>query len=379
MVREAQERSDEAWMTRARQVAPTPGSVAPLPAVGCVIVAPDGREVATGATEPPGGPHAEAVALSRAGSRARGATLYTTLEPCAHHGRTPPCSDAIIAAGVARVVTAIEDPDPRVAGAGHARLRGASIELSIGPGAAEVGEDLAAYLHHRRTGRPLCILKTAMSLDARSAAADGTSQWITGSTARADAHHLRAESQAIVVGAGTALADHPSLTVRVPDSPPRTPPVRVLLDATGRVPALGPLFDPALAPTLVFTTERAADPAVTAWTGAGAKVEFVRAAPDGVGVDLLDVLGRLGADGALQVLVEGGPTLHAHLLGAGLVDRIVTYVAPVVLGADAPAAFSTPGPRSLSDAPRWSRCGYRPLGPDLRIDYEPVPAPGEGL
>lgn len=363
---------DEEWMATARRHARAAGDVVPLPAVGCVLVGADGTEIASGATEPPGGPHAEAAALAAAGTRARGATLYTTLEPCAHQGRTAPCADAIIAAGVARVVSAIEDPDPRVAGAGHQRLRAAGVEVTVGPGAAGVNEDLEAYLHHRRTGRPFCVVKTAMSLDARVAAADGTSQWITGVEARADAHRLRAGSQAIVVGAETAIVDQPSLTVRGADPAPRTPPTRVLLDSTGRVPAVGPLFDSELAPTAVFTTAGASVDAVAAWTGAGAKVETVRSGPHGRGVDLLDVLGRLGADGVLQVLVEGGPTLHASFLSAGLADRIVTYVAPLVLGVEGRPAFAIDGPATLADTPRWRVVHTASVGVDTRIDYEPV-------
>src|SRR5215211_5822293 len=227
---------------------------APNPWVGAVV-ARDGVVVGEGATEPPGGPHAEVVALRAAREAARGATVYVTLEPCVHHGRTPPCGDALIAAGVARVVVAAEDPDPRVAGEGIARLRAAGIDVTRGPRADAVVRQLAPYLHHRRTGRAFCLLKTATSVDGRTAAADGSSQWITGPIARADAHGLRADSQAIVVGAGTALADRPALTVRDIDPPVRVPPARVLLDARGRVPAAGPLFDTALAPTLVLTTD----------------------------------------------------------------------------------------------------------------------------
>jgi diaminohydroxyphosphoribosylaminopyrimidine deaminase/5-amino-6-(5-phosphoribosylamino)uracil reductase len=261
---------------------------APNPWVGCVLVDGDDTVVGEGTTEPPGSRHAEIVALAAAGDRARGGTAYVTLEPCAHHGRTPPCTDALVASGVARVVVGITDPDPNVAGRGLEDLRARGIDAVVAPDTvgAEVRRSLAPYLHHRRTGRAFCVLKTATSLDGRTAAADGTSQWITGPEARADAHELRADSQAIVVGAGTALADRPALTVREAGPPPlERPPLRVLLDARGRVPAAGPLFEVARAPTLVVTTERAPSAAVDAWRAAGAKVESVASAPSGAGVE----------------------------------------------------------------------------------------------
>ena len=208
---------------------------APNPWVGCVLVR-DGEVVGEGATQPPGGAHAETGALAQAGDRARGATAYVTLEPCSHHGRTPPCADALIAAGVCRVVAALVDPDPSVAGAGFARLRAAGVDVVTGVGAAEVARDLAPYLRHRRTGRPLVVAKIATSLDGRVAAADGSSQWLTSGAALADAHELRADSQAVVVGAGTAIADQPTLTARGVAVAPEHPPLRVVLDAQGAFP-----------------------------------------------------------------------------------------------------------------------------------------------
>src|SRR6184192_119629 len=210
-------------------------SASPNPWVGSVIE-PGGFE---GATQPPGGPHAEIVALQQAGEAARGATLVVTLEPCAHHGRTPPCVDAILAAGVARVVVGIEDPDPNVRGRGIARLREEGVEVEVGVCAAEVRAQLAPYLKHRNTGRPWVVLKLAASADGRTAAPDGSSRWITGEAARADAHRLRAESDAVIVGAATVRADDPSLTVRLADGPD---PLRVVL---GRAPR-GARVQPAL-------------------------------------------------------------------------------------------------------------------------------------
>jgi diaminohydroxyphosphoribosylaminopyrimidine deaminase/5-amino-6-(5-phosphoribosylamino)uracil reductase len=309
------------------------------------------------------------VALEAAGDQARGATAYVTLEPCSHHGRTGPCVEAILGSGIERVVVAVEDPDPRVHGRGLARLREAGVTVEVGPGAAEAADSLASYLHHRSTGRASCLVKTATSIDGRVTAADGSSQWITGDEARADAHDLRADSQAIVVGAGTALADRPALTVRLASGPVARPPLRVVLDARGRVPADGPLFDPALARTLVLTTAAAPAPVLEAWRSSGAEVEIIDAAPDGVGVDLGVVLGILGRYGVLSAMVEGGPTLHGSLLAGELVDRVVAYVAGVVLGPEGRATFAGPGPRTLSEAARLELLDARVFGPDVRLDY----------
>ena len=339
----------------------------PNPWVGCVVVA-GGTVVGEGATHPPGQAHAEAAALTAAGSRARDATAYVTLEPCAHHGRTPPCTDALIDAGVRRVVVALEDPDAHVAGRGLAALRDAGIDVVVGVGAPAARRSLASYLHHRRTGRAFCVAKTAVSIDGRAAARDGSARWITGPAARADAHAHRADSQAVVVGAGTALADQPHLTVRDAEPPPR-PPLRVLLDARGRVPATGPLFDTSVAPTLVLTT--AATPAATAdaWQAAGAKVEVVEAGPGGV--DLTEALTVLGRHGVLQALVEGGATLHGALWAAGLVDRLVVYVGATLLGADARPAFGAAGPPTIAAASRWTLLDVADLDGDVRLRYEP--------
>ncbi len=341
----------------------------PNPWVGCVVVDERGEIAGEGWHRGPGTPHAEAEVLAMAGERARGGTVYVTLEPCAHHGRTPPCADALISAGVRRVVVAVEDPDPRVGGRGLARLRAAGVDTELGTGAMAARRSLAPYLHHRRSGRAWCLVKTAMSLDGRVAAADGSSRWITGAVARADAHRIRAESQAVVVGAGTALADAPSLTARDVDAPIDRQPVRVLLDGRGRVPATGPLFDPVLAPTLVITTDAARPGAVDAWRAAGAKVETVPAVPGGVDLEaMLDLLGRLDV---LQAMVEGGPTVHGALLGRGLADRIVAYVAPKVLGPRAVPAFPQPDPGSIADGADWRLLSATTLGDDVRIEYEP--------
>jgi diaminohydroxyphosphoribosylaminopyrimidine deaminase/5-amino-6-(5-phosphoribosylamino)uracil reductase len=310
----------------------------PNPWVGCVIESPSG-ETFTGATEPPGGRHAEVVALDAAGEAARGATAWVTLEPCAHTGRTGPCADALIDAGVARVVVALEDPDSRVAGAGIDRLRAAGVEVEVGTLADAVRGQLAAYVKHRSTGRPWVVLKVGASLDGRTAAPDGSSQWITGGAARADAHQLRAESDAIVVGAGTVRADDPSLTVRNVEG---KDPIRVVLGAA----PVGAKVLPAL--------------------------EFSG--------DLGDLLDELGGRGVLQVLVEGGATVAGSFHRAGLVDHYVVYLAPVLFGGDdARPMFAGPGAETIADVWRGAITGVTPLGGDVRIDLSPVgPSPVTG-
>jgi diaminohydroxyphosphoribosylaminopyrimidine deaminase/5-amino-6-(5-phosphoribosylamino)uracil reductase len=302
-------------------------STSPNPWVGCVLEATDGR-VFEGATSPPGGPHAEAMALAAAGDAARGATAWVTLEPCSHEGRTPPCADALIDAGVTRVVVGIEDPDPKVRGAGIARLREAGIDVEVGVGADEVAEQLAPYVKHRTTGRPWVVLKLAASLDGRTAAPDGSSQWITGEAARADAHRLRAESDAVLVGAGTVRADDPSLTVRHVDGPD---PLRVVL---GTAPA-------------------------------GAKVHpcLELSGP------LDAVLDELGGKGILQVLVEGGASVAGAFHRAELVDRYVLYVAPVLFGGDdARSLLTGSGAPTIDEAWRGEVVSVTQVGADLRIE-----------
>jgi len=368
--------SDEAWMARAVALAEGGrGTVSPNPMVGAVLVR-DGRAVGEGFHLAPGRAHAEAAALEAAGTLAEGATCYVTLEPCAHHGRTPPCADALAAAGVARVVVAVADPDPRVAGRGLERLRAAGVEVAAGVGAEAAAEQNAAYLTHRRLGRPRITLKAAASLDGKVAAPDGTSQWITGPAARADAHRLRAEADAVCVGAGTALSDDPRLTVRLPGYAGRQP-LRVLVDAAGRVGAEGHLFD-GQAPTLVATTAAAPAAAVEAWKAAGAEVVHCSEARGGSGgalvappvnqVDLGHLAAVLGERGILELLVEGGPRLQASLWAAGLADRLVWYLAPLAIGgAGAPGLLDGDGAATLADARRLRLASVDRLGDDLRL------------
>jgi diaminohydroxyphosphoribosylaminopyrimidine deaminase/5-amino-6-(5-phosphoribosylamino)uracil reductase len=350
------------------------GATSPNPMVGAVLVR-DQRVVGEGFHQAAGRAHAEAVALAAAGAAAEGATCYVTLEPCAHHGRTPPCADALVAAGVARVVVAMADPDPRVDGAGLVRLRAAGMTVAVGVGAGPAAEQNAAYLTHRRLGRPRITLKAAASLDGKVAAPDGTSQWITGPAARADAHRLRAEADAVAVGAGTALADDPRLTVRLPGHAGRQP-LRVLVDAAGRVGAGGHLFD-GEAETLVATTPAAPAAAVDAWKAAGAEVLICPSAPVGQGVDLDDLGRALGERGVLELLVEGGPRLQASLWAAGLADRLVWYLAPLAIGGDgAPGLLGGPGAATLAEAHRLRLASVDRLGDDLRLVAYPRPTGG---
>jgi diaminohydroxyphosphoribosylaminopyrimidine deaminase/5-amino-6-(5-phosphoribosylamino)uracil reductase len=313
-----------------------------------------------------GEPHAEVLAIAGAGPAAAGATLYVTLEPCAHQGRTPPCAEAVVAAGVGRVVAALIDPDPLVAGRGVARLRAAGIPVELGDGAEAAAEQNAAFLVHRRLGRPRITVKGAASLDGKVAAADRTSKWITGPEARADGHRLRAAADAVMVGSGTALADDPQLTARPPGGAARQP-LRVLLDSAGSVPAGAGLFD-AGAPTLVATTGRAPAGTRRAWEAAGAEVLVLPQGRDGR-VGLAALAAELGGRGLLEVLVEGGPTVQGALWAAGLVDRLVWYLAPIVLGGDgALGLVAGPGVATLGDAYRVRPAAITAVGADLRIE-----------
>jgi len=331
---------DERAMRRAIELGATVRATAhPNPWVGCLLESVDGHTF-EGATRPPGQAHAEVVALDRAGDAARGATMWVTLEPCSHTARTAPCVDALVAAGVQRVVVAIEDPDHRVQGRGIARLREAGIDVTVGVGAAAARTQLGPYIKHRTTGRPWVVLKLAATLDGRTAAPDGTSQWITGEAARADAHRLRSESDAVLVGAGTVKADDPALTVRlgrasqderndIPD------PLRVVL---GHAPP-GARCQPCLE----------------------------------LSGELDGVLGDLGHRDVVQVLVEGGATVAGAFHRAGLVDRYVLYLAPALFGGDdAQPLFRGPGASTIADVWRGRVESVEQLGDDLKVELAPV-------
>ena len=336
------------------------GTTAPNPAVGCVIVAPDGRVVGRGWTGQGGRPHAETLALAQAGAAARGATAYVTLEPCSHQGQTPPCASALIAAGVARVVAAVTDPDPRVKGAGFATLRAAGTEVVTGIGANEAAEQNAGFFMRVNQGRPLVTLKIAQSLDGKTATATGESKWITGEAARAYGHLLRARHDAILIGIGTALADDPELTCRLPGLEDRSP-LRVVLDTRLKLTEWSKLAQSAAeTPTLVFTTAQGGG----ALTTCG--IEVVRVARDVRGrPDLEAVLKELGKRGITRLLVEGGATVHASFLDRNLVDRLEVFRAPLILGEAGHGAIDALAALTLGEAPRFKPMSRRSLGPDL--------------
>lgn len=337
----------------------------PNPWVGCVIVK-EGKIVGEGYSQPPGQAHAEIGALQQAGEKARGAILYVTLEPCDHTGRTPPCTEALIRYGISEVYVGVQDPDLRVRGKGIARLREAGIRVFEGICAEEICNQLCPYLHQRTTGLPYTIVKTAMSIDGRIAAADLSSQWITSEEARQDAHVQRSYSQAIVIGSGTALRDSPQLTVRLSENCYSYPPLRVLLDGRGRVPAKGPLFDPQLAPTLVVTTSQAPQERQEEWRLAGAEVECVSSSLEGV--DLQETWQLLGKRSLLQILVEGGAQLHTSLLETSLVNRMLIYIGPLLLGASGYPFYQKNIP-TLQLAQRFSLQEIQKLGDCVRLNY----------
>ncbi|WP_228975306.1 bifunctional diaminohydroxyphosphoribosylaminopyrimidine deaminase/5-amino-6-(5-phosphoribosylamino)uracil reductase RibD [Streptomyces sp. DH12] len=344
------------------------GSTSPNPAVGCVIVDASGHEVGTGYHERAGGPHAEVHALRRAGVLARGGTAYVTLEPCNHTGRTGPCAQALIEAGIARVVYAVADPDPRATG-GADTLRAAGVRVEGGLLAEEAEAGNAAWLTSVRLGRPHVRWKYAATLDGRVAAADGTSRWITSPESRADVHRLRAEADAVVVGSGTARADDPHLAVRGVDG--AVQPLRVVVDTEAT--AVGPgarVLDDA-APTLVAVAEDAVADHL-----AGTDTVRLPRAADGRGLSVPAVLAALHERGVRSVLLEGGPTLAGAFAAEGAVDEVVGYLAPVLLGAG-PAALGDAGIATIADALRLSVTDTTRIGPDLRVTARPRPTTKE--
>lgn len=343
----------------------------PNPAVGCVLVGTDGGVIGEGRTQAVGGPHAEIMALRDAQARGRstvGATAYVTLEPCAHHGRTGPCCEALAAAGIARVVASLEDPNPQVAGQGFARLRAAGVEVAVGPGAAEAREITIGFLSRMARGLPWVRMKAAASLDGRTALPDGTSQWITGEAARADVQRWRARSGALLTGAGTVLADDPHLTVRLDDGSAFVPPLRVVLDAglatlgRGRVREGG-------APTLYLHAPDAKLPR-------GLAIEHAPAPVHGARFDLDAVLRLLAARGINEVQVEAGATLAGAFLAAGLVDELLLYIAPVLLGDAARPLFSGLSVEHMAQRFQLQSLDCVPLGSDLRVRLRPLPRDG---
>ena len=360
--------SDEGYIERAVALAERGrGMVSPNPLVGAVVVSADGRVVGEGWHEGSGRPHAEVVALRDAGEATIGSTLYTSLEPCNHFGRTPPCTRAIVEAGIARVVAAMRDPNPVVDGGGFDELRSSGVAVREGLLVDEAARQNEAFVKHVRTGLPFVVWKMAASLDGKVAARDGSSRWITGEAARADVHRLRAWSDAIVVGAGTALVDDPSLTVREPGYRGR-PPLRVLVDARGRVPATGDLFDEA-APTLVATTDLASAQRRAEWSEAGAEVSIYEV--EGEGVPLAELVADLGKRDVQGVLLEGGPTLAFSAVEEGVVDKVVVYLAPRLIGGtEAPTVLGGRGFVPIASAVRLRVRSFDSVGDDLRVEAD---------
>jgi len=338
------------------------GQVWPNPAVGCVIVK-DGRVVGRGWTQPGGRPHAETEALLRAGAVARGATVYVTLEPCSHHGKTAPCAEALVGAGIARCVVACEDPDPRVSGRGLALLRKAGIDVDLGLLEGEARALNQGFLLRVAEGRPLVTLKLAQSLDGGIATAEGESRWITGDAARRHAHLLRAEHDAVLVGSGTALADDPKLSVRLDGLEHRSP-LRLVADGRLRLPLTSVLVATARQQSTWLLTRRDSDRLRReAFADAGVEVIALPVRPEEP-LDLAAGLRELGERGVTRVLVEGGGVLAAGLLRAGLVDRLALYRAPLLLGADARPGVAPLGLQRLADAPLFGLLEALDLGPD---------------
>ena len=346
------------------------GNAWPNPAVGCVLVK-EGRVIGRGWTQPGGRPHAETEALRRAGAAARGATAYVTLEPCSHHGRTPPCCEALAEAGIARVVMAMRDPDPRVNGRGLAMLRGAGIAVEEGLLEAEARALNAGFFRRIQAGMPVVTLKLASTLDGRIATATGESRWITGEAARREVHALRARHDAILVGSGTVLADDPDLTCQIPGME-RVPMLRVVADARLRTPPSARLVQSAgVAPVLIMTAHGHPPAAQAPFMEAGADMVTVPAHAVG-GLDLPSLLRALGRRGVTRVLAEGGAGLAAALLRQGLVDRLAWFHAPAVMGGDGHPALEGLRLAALSAMPRFRRVALRALGDDMLSEFERI-------
>lgn len=343
------------------------GRVWPNPAVGCVIVR-DGRVVGRGWTQSGGRPHAETEALARAGSQAQGATVYVSLEPCCHHGHTPPCTDALIAAGVGRVVAAIKDPDPRVDGAGFAALEQAGVAIEVGLCADDAQELNRGFFLRLSADRPMVTLKMATTLDGRIATHRGESRWITGDLARARSHLLRASHDAIMVGVGTAIADDPVLTCRLPGLTERSP-VRIVVDPRLRLPLTSRLVATARdAPTWILALGESDRSRRSAFVDCGVEVLDVSGGPEHL-MDLTVALRLLGERGLNHVLVEGGAQLSGSLLRAKLVDRLIWFRAPTVMGGDGVPAAVAFGVDALADAANFVPLAVTPVGNDVMEIY----------
>ena len=364
----------ERFMRRALELAERArGLTSPNPMVGAVVVTAAGGIVGEGFHARAGGPHAEIEALRAAGARVRGATLYVTLEPCAHHGRTPPCAPAVIEAGIACVVAAIGDPNPLVAGRGLDLLRAAGIEVRTGVGAAEAERQNRVFLTSMRERRPHVTLKAGMTLDGKIADLRGASRWITGDAARHRAHCLRSESDAIVVGIGTVLRDDPELTVRLGEPWPREP-LRVVLDTAARTPAGARLIRAGRPSSAVIAVGAgASEPRVRALAASGATI-VACGTRDGR-VDLGALLTELFARDVRAVLVEGGGEVHGAFLDAGLVDRVAMFAAPLLIGGRGATPVVGGAGRELKSAVRLGGFTVTLLGDDLLVEADVVRGP----
>ena len=378
---------DERWsrferlaMQRALELAALGAATTqPNPRVGCVI-ARDDTLIGEGWHQRSGEPHAEVFALREAGEAARGATAFVTLEPCNHHGRTPPCTEALIAAGVSKVIFACGDPNPRVDGLGAARLRAAGIDVQTGL-LSEQGEELnLGFFKRMRTGRPWVRLKLAASLDGRTALANGESRWITSREAREDVHRFRAESAAILSTSATVIADDPELTARpagvASDDSKLRHPLRVILDRHLRIPSAARVFATQgeivrlTAASALSSAAAAASMGTRADADESRRIEMIASAPDGR-LSLEAALAWMGGAGLNEVWTEAGPTLAGALLASHLVDELVLYLAPRVLGPDARPLAHLAGPLRLADSPDWQIHDLRQIGPDIRIMLRP--------
>lgn len=358
---------DHAHMARALQLAARGAFTArPNPMVGCVI-ADGGRVLGEGWHARAGEPHAEVHALRAAGGRAAGATAYVTLEPCAHHGRTPPCADALVAAGITRVVAACRDPFHQVAGQGFAKLEAAGVTVEFGLMEAAARHLNRGFFSRIERGRPWVRVKLGMSLDGRTALADGSSKWITSEASRADVMRWRARSGAILTGIGTVLADDPKLTVRLPDDEAFIPPLRVVLDERGRLPAGAGLLTDGAAPTLAVH----GDDIVPDY---GDEVDAFAVRRIEGGLDLGAVLAQLGQRGINELQVEAGATLSGALVSAGLADELLVYIAPVLLGESGRPLLAGVTPASIAERLALELVESRQVGPDLRLSLRRRPS-----
>jgi diaminohydroxyphosphoribosylaminopyrimidine deaminase/5-amino-6-(5-phosphoribosylamino)uracil reductase len=340
----------------------------PNPVVGCVLAAADGQVIGEGWHERTGGPHAEVIALDAAGGKARGAAVYITLEPCSHHGRTPPCADRLIAAGVARVIYAVADPNPQVAGEGAAKLKAAGIEVASGLLAQQATQLNRGFFSRMQRGRPWVRLKLAASLDGRTALANGDSKWITGGAARADVHRARARSGAVLTGIGTVLADDPALTARPDGVAAELQPIRVVLDSELNTPVDAKLLSEPGQTLICHAT--AASGKAAALENAGA--ELRRMESSAAGVDFDAVFAELVRREVNDVWVEAGAALAGALLSAGLVDELLVYQAASVLGDSARGMFALPTLTDMDERLQFELEDVRRVGDDLRLTYVPL-------